>query len=196
MRIGVFGGSFDPPHFGHFVVGADAHRSLGLDRLLLVPAAVPPHKQALPRTAGPLRAAMLRAAVRNDPRFAVDDTELRRGGTSYTVDTLRELAARHRRAELFLLIGADNLRDFASWREPREIVRLARLVVLDRAGEHGDPSASVPALRLPVTRVDISSTEIRRRSRAGESTRYLVPEAVRRIIEREGLYRTSSSDSE
>lgn len=196
MRIGVFGGTFDPPHLGHLIVGADAYAALGLDRLLFVPAGVPPHKRTRPRTAARLRAEMTHAAVRDDSRFRADDLELRRTGPSFTVDTLRELAERNPGAELFLLIGADNAREFSSWRAPGEIVRLAKLVVLARDGLEGEGEAAYPALRVPVTRVDISSTEVRRRTRMGISIRYMVPEPVRGIIEREGLYRDSSSDLE
>lgn len=195
MRIGIFGGTFDPPHLGHLVVAADAHAVLALDRLLLIPAAVPPHKRTGARAPGAFRAEMLRAAVRNDPRFVVDDLELHRGGTSYTVDTVRHLAERFAEAELFLLIGADNLRDFPTWRDPDDILRLAELVVLNRSGEEGGEVSDPVHLRIPVTRVDISSTEIRRRCAAGESIRYFVPDAVCSIVEREGLYRNSSLDS-
>ena len=193
MRIGVFGGTFDPPHVGHLIVAAEAHRALELDRLLLVPAALPPHKREGVHTPAEIRLEMVRRAVRGDVRFRVDDVEVRREGPSYTVDTLRVLAERMPGTELFLLIGADNLRDFPAWREPDEILRLARLVVLERSGEQG--SAPVPALRVPVTRIDVSATEVRRRVGAGESIRYLVPEAVRRMVEHRGLYQSLSSSS-
>lgn len=188
-RIGVFGGTFDPPHLGHLIVASDACEALGLDLLLWVPAAVPPHKRETVRASAGLRLAMTRAAVRGDPRFAVDDLELRRAGPSYTVDTLRELRRREPAAELFFLTGADNVRQLPTWREPEEIVRLARLVVLTREGEGGEaPSATC----VPVTRVDVSATEIRRRAAAGTSIRYLVPDGVRALIERDGPYRDST----
>lgn len=189
-KIGVFGGTFDPPHVGHLIAAADAHRALGLDRLLFVPSAVPPHKQRTVRASAAVRLEMVRAAIDGDPRFAADDLELRRSGPSYSVDTLAELKDREPGCELYFLIGADNLREIAGWHRPDEIVRLARLVVLSREGDAGaERDAPYPALRVAVTRVDVSATDIRRRAARGESIRYLVPERVRAIVEREGLYR-------
>jgi nicotinate-nucleotide adenylyltransferase len=190
-RIGVFGGTFDPPHVGHLIAAADAHRALRLDRLLFVPSAVPPHKRRTVRAPAGVRLEMVRAAIAGDDRFAADDLELRRSGPSYSVDTLRELKRREPACELYFLIGADNLREIAGWHQPEEIVRLARLVVLSREGDPGAPEdgGPFPARRVAVTRVDVSATDIRRRAAHGESIRYLVPEAVRAIVEREGLYR-------
>lgn len=190
MRIGIFGGTFDPPHVGHLIAAQDAYSALGLDRLLFVPAAVPPHKQGVVSTPAEARLEMLRAAVAGDPRFEVDDVELRRPGPSYTVDTLRELRRRDPSAALTLLMGVDQFRDLHTWREPLEIARLAEVVVLTRAGvaDVGTP-LDIPYRLVPVTRVDLSATEIRRRVAAGEPIRYLVPAAVESIIVREGFYR-------
>ncbi|HEX2094460.1 MAG TPA: nicotinate-nucleotide adenylyltransferase [Longimicrobiaceae bacterium] len=189
MRIGVFGGTFDPPHHGHLIVAGDVHAALGLTRLLFVPAAVPPHKQRTVRASAGVRLEMVRAAIRGDDRFEVEDLELRRPGPSYTVDTLRVLRERFPGAEIFFLIGADNVPEIPSWREPEEILRLARLVAVPRGCEEAEVQASFPVLAVPVTRIGISATEIRRRVGAGECIRYLVPDAVREIISREGLYR-------
>ncbi|HEX8208581.1 MAG TPA: nicotinate-nucleotide adenylyltransferase [Longimicrobium sp.] len=189
MRIGVFGGTFDPPHLGHLVVASDACEALGLGRVLWIPSAVPPHKLASVQASAEARLEMVRAAVEGDPRFEADDVELRRAGPSYTVDTLRELAARHPGDELVLLIGADNLREIPGWREPGEILRLARVAVLSRDGAGVPPDAPIPATYVAVTRVDVSATEVRRRAAAGETIRYLVPDAVRALVERRGLYR-------
>lgn len=186
MRLGLYGGAFDPPHLGHLVAASDACQALELDRLLWIPSAVHPLKAV--RTAPALRLEMVRAAVAGDPRFAADDLELRRTGPSYTVDTLRALRVREPGAELVFLTGADNLRDLPRWREPDEIARLATLAVVSRAGETVPAELPYPAVAVPVTRVDISSTEIRRRVAAGQSIRYLVPEAVRAVIRRERLY--------
>ena len=186
MRLGVYGGAFDPPHLGHLVAASDACDALGLHRLLWIPSAVHPLKAV--RTAADVRLEMVRAAIQGDPRFAADDLELRRTGPSYTVDTLRELRAREPEAELFFLTGADNLRDLPRWREPDEIARLATLAVVSRAGDSLPAGAPYPAVAVTVTRVDVSSTEVRRRVAAGESIRYLVPEAVRAVIARERLY--------
>lgn len=189
MRIGVFGGTFDPPHLGHLVVASDACEALGLGRVLWVPSAVPPHKLRTVQAPAEARLEMVRAAIGGDPRFEADDLELRRAGPSYTVDTLRELAARHPGDELVLLIGADNLREIPGWREPAEILRLARVAVLSRDGAGVPPDAPIPAPAVAVPRVDVSATEVRRRAAAGETIRYLVPDAVRALVERRGLYR-------
>jgi len=188
MRIGIFGGTFDPPHLGHLIAAADAYAALGLDAVLFVPAAVQPLKRDRVRTSARCRLAMVRAAVADDARFEVDDLELRRAGPSYTVDTLEELTARFGRAELFLLVGADVTTELARWHRPERILELATLAVLDRGGEEVHELSAAPVVRVPVTRVDISATEIRRRIAAGESIRYLVPDAVREVIRREGLY--------
>lgn len=189
MRIGVFGGTFDPPHLGHLVAAGDAADALGLGRVVWIPSALHPFKGESVRTPPALRLEMTRAAIAGDPRFEADDLELRRQGPSYTVDTLRELHARHPGAELFFLTGADNLRDLPKWREPEEVVRLARLVVVSRQGEGVPEDTRFPALAVRVLRFDVSATEVRRRVAAGASIRYLVPEAVREIVERERLYR-------
>lgn len=190
-RIGVFGGTFDPVHVGHLVVAQDVHEALDLDRVLFVPAAEPPHKRSEPVSHPDVREEMLRAAVGHDPRFRVSDVELRRGGVSYTVDTVRSLRDFHAGAELHVIIGADQLAELDTWKEPEEIGRLARFAVMSREGE--DPGeirapVDVELRRVEVTRVDVSSTVVRERVGAGRPVRYLVPEAVRRIIESEGLY--------
>jgi nicotinate-nucleotide adenylyltransferase len=192
VRLGVFGGTFDPPHLGHLVAASDACEALKLHRMLWVPSAVPPHKPATVRASARQRLDMVRAAVADDPRFAVDDLELHREGPSYTVDTLRALRARHPGASLYFVTGADNLREIAGWREPDEILRLARLVVVTRAGDGHAERPAFAAEVVRVTRVDVSATEIRRRVAAGETIRYLVPEAVRACIAHEGLYREPS----
>jgi nicotinate-nucleotide adenylyltransferase len=190
MRLGVLGGTFDPPHVGHLIVASDVCAALGLDRLLFVPAAAPPHKRGRVRAPAALRLEMVRAATAGDARFEVDDLELRREGASYSADTLRQLAAREPDAQLFFVIGVDQLREFGSWREPDVVVRLATLVVVSRAGDDAADAGEVafPVLPVQVTRIDLSATEIRRRIREGDPIRYLVPDAVREIIEREGLY--------
>ena len=190
VRLGVFGGTFDPPHLGHLIVARDAAEGLALDRVLLVLAARPPHK-APPAASAELRMEMLRAAVGDDPLLVASDVELRRAGPSYTVDTLRELQALEPGAELTLLIGADQWRDLGGWKEPRAITRLATVAVMARSGENPeavDPGLGVPCRPVPVTRVDISSTELRARVRQGRSIRHLVPEAVRTLIDREAPY--------
>jgi len=193
-RIGVFGGTFDPPHRGHVTVAKDVADALGLDRVLWVVAGVPPHKSGETVTHPALRREMVVEAVAADPRFEVSDVELERPGPSWTVETLRTLRVRHPDAELLLILGADQLRTFASeWRDPEAILALATLAVMDRAGE----SAAVVApelpgmertVHVPVTRVDVSSSEIRALVRARRDVSPMLPPGVHDIIMREALY--------
>jgi nicotinate-nucleotide adenylyltransferase len=189
VRVGILGGTFDPPHLGHLVVASEASEALGLERVLWVPSAEHPFKRGQVRTPAEVRLALVRAAIQGDPRFEACDLELRREGPSYTVDTLRQLSALHPGAELFLLVGADVVREMPAWREPQEVARLATIVAITRGGEGLPEGSMLPALPVPVTRVDVSATEIRRRVAAGLTIRYLVPEPVRDLVTREGLYR-------
>jgi nicotinate-nucleotide adenylyltransferase len=190
-RIGVFGGSFDPPHVGHLLVASDAVERLALERVLFVPTAAQPLKRDRVAVAATVRVAMVEALVRDDPRFAVDRTEVDRGGLSYTVDTLATLAERWPGRELVLLAGADVLGTFGRWREPHRIRQMAELVVLTRgdAAEVGPDFPGGPPTFLPTRRVDVSSTEVRTRLAAGRSIRGFVPEGVAEIIRSAGLYR-------
>lgn len=198
MRIGVFGGSFDPPHVGHLLTAGDAAEALALDRLLFVPAARQPLKAGDGATAEQ-RLAMTRLLVGDDPRFEVDPIEIERGGLSFMVDTLATLGARWPGAELVLLVGADVLTSFHLWREPARVRALATLAVLTRTSGGADtgaagapavePPLDPPPLVVPTRRVDVSSTEIRARVRAGRPIRGFVPEAVADFIRSAGLYR-------
>ncbi len=191
VRIGVFGGTFDPPHVGHLILAADAIDSLRLDQLIFVPAAMQPFKVDAPAiAAGPDRVEMLRLAVDGDPRYSVDDTEIRREGLSYTVDTLEEIAGRNAGAELFLLVGADTLAGFDSWRNPARIRQLAKLAVMQRAGSTERAEEGRDIVAISTRRVDVSSTEIRERLASGRSIRGFVAEPVERFITARGLYRT------
>lgn len=188
MKLGLLGGTFDPPHIGHLIAAQDALQVLSLERVLLIPAARPPHKGDRVITPPALRLAMLRLAASADPRFGVDARELDRDGPSFTVETLRELAEGG--DELVLLLGTDQYAEFETWREPREIQRLAGLGVMRRAGELVQAQASSGAVYdVPVTRIDISSTQIRAAVAEGRSIRYLVPDAVAEYIDAHALYR-------
>ncbi len=188
MRIGVFGGSFDPIHQGHLIVAAAAADRLGLDRVLFVPARVQPFKGGRHGAGVEDRAAMVAVALAADRRFALDRRELSRQGPSYTVDTLRELQAEHPADALFLLIGADAARELPGWHDAARLPRLARIVVLTRPGA-SPPSHPLCADTLAVPAVPVSATEIRERVRRGERIDGLVPEAVAGYIEQRGLYR-------
>jgi nicotinate-nucleotide adenylyltransferase len=192
VRIGLFGGTFDPPHVGHLLAGNDAHEALALDRLLFVPAGTQPFKSGRVVATGEQRLEMLRLMIGEDRRFAVEPVEIERGGLSYTVDTVQALAERERGATLFLLIGEDLAAQFATWREPERIARLSEVVVLHRSGvpaapgnEQGEP----PLRRIETRRVDVSSTEIRSRVAAGRPIRGFVTDAVARYIDATALYR-------
>jgi nicotinate-nucleotide adenylyltransferase len=199
VRVGVFGGTFDPPHVGHLLVATDALERLALDRMVLVPAGTQPLKAGAISADAPTRLAMTRRLVDRDPRFEVDPIEIDRGGLSFMVDTLGALADRWSGAELFLLVGADVLATFDRWREPERVRQLATLVVLTRAADlsadaaegAGTDQALIggPPQRIRTRRVDVSSTEIRARVRAGQSIRGFVPESVADFIESAGLYR-------
>jgi nicotinate-nucleotide adenylyltransferase len=182
-RVGLFGGTFDPPHIGHMVVAQDVFERLALDLLVVMPAARPPHREAVlgPET----RLEFVRTMCAGDERLEVSDIEVRRAGPSYTVDTLRELHAALDPAELFLVIGSDQLRAFHTWRDPDEILRLATLAVMKRAGDDGADPGGIPFVPVEVTRVDTSSTLVRERLEQGRSIRYLVPESIREDIERQ-----------
>jgi nicotinate-nucleotide adenylyltransferase len=197
-RIALLGGTFDPPHIGHLVLGECVRWQFECDRVLFVPAGDPYRKTgtdtaenrraavAAPRvvTPGTLRLEMVRLAIADNPRFAADGREVARAGPTYTIDTLRELRAEGCE-DLVLVLGSDTLADLPNWREPEEIRRLARVVVAEK--EPGADTGPFDRVEMPLLR--ISSTGIRARVAAGKPVRYLVPEAVRQFIERKGLYR-------
>lgn len=192
MRLGIFGGSFDPPHVGHLLAATDAYEQLSLDRLVFVPTATQPLKVGRAAASAADRLAMVRLLVGDDPRFEVSAVEVEREGLSYTVDTLEHFASAHPAAELVLLAGADVLETFHQWRNTERVMQLARLAVLERRGDHaalpkGVKDSSVQ--RLQTRRIDVSSTEIRERVRRGQNIRGFVTESVAAHIERSGLYR-------
>ena len=189
QRIGIFGGSFDPVHFGHLLVAQAALEELVLHRLFFVPAAQSPFKQASTPASGPLRSQLLRLALAGWTWCEVDEQELRRPGVSYAVDTVRAYAERFPGGELFYLIGADNVTALPQWREAAELARRAEFVVIPRPGQADVP---LPApFRGRVLRgwpLGISSSEIRERVQAGRSLAHLVPAAVAEAIRNNRLY--------
>lgn len=193
-RIGLLGGTFDPPHVGHLIVAGEASWQLGLDRVLLVPVNVPPHKPSGPSLDPPTRLRLVERAVEGDPRLEASRIEVDRPGPSYTADTLSALAADDPSAELWFLMGADQLLALSSWRSPERIVELARLAVVPRQG-HSHRELEAVAERVAPGRVDwlgcpeigISSSEIRRRIREGQPIRHLVPPGVEDELRLRGL---------
>lgn len=188
MRLGVFGGTFDPPHVGHLAIANAALEEATLDRILFVPARRSPLKDGEPEASPTDRVAMLEAAIAGEPRFSLSRAELERDGPSYTVDTLAQLSGED---ELFLILGSDALADFAHWRDPERITRLATLLVAARPGAPEPPLrvAGAAVVRIDAPLLDISARALRARAARGRSLRYLVPDAVLRHIEARGLYR-------
>ena len=195
QRLGVFGGTFDPPHRGHLAVAQAAQRTFALDRVLLV-VANDPWKKSPDRAITPAadRLAMVQALARDQAGLEVSDREIRRGGPSYTVVTLRELAAAHPDSELFLIIGRDLVDDFSSWHESVEIGRLATIVVVDRPGYVTDPQRDWKMLIIEP--VDVSSTELREQLQHtspadSKVLSHMTPEVLQ-VIRSRGLYGTSA----
>lgn len=196
-RVGVLGGTFNPPHVGHLVCAQEARDQLGLDRVLLMPAAVPPHKAVPDDPGAEVRLALCRLAVGPDPGVEVSALELEREGPSYTVDTLRVLHDREPGDELTFIVGGDMAESLESWREPREVLRLARLAVTERAELRAERLAQklaplhdgsrVTFFTMP--RLDVSSSDLRRRIAEGRPIRHLVPGAVADEIAAQGWYR-------
>ncbi|MGV3707938.1 MAG: nicotinate (nicotinamide) nucleotide adenylyltransferase [Gemmatimonas sp.] len=207
MRIGIFGGSFDPPHNGHLLAALDAIEALSLDRLQVIPAAQQPLKSGT-RTAGHHRLAMTQQCFAGIPQVEVDPIEMERGGLSFTVDTVDAFRRQWPAAELLLLLGEDATAGLPQWREPERLLSMVQLVVLTRNVQHASPSAAAsvdtptspameswlsarglaPLRRIATRRVDISSTEVRARVHSSRSIRGFVPDAVAAYIATTGLY--------
>ena len=196
MRLGILGGTFNPIHLGHLVLAESARQQCRLDRVWFMPTAHPPHKSSRGVLPGTVRLQMVRLAVKGRAAFVASDLELRLGGISYTVNTVRALRAKFPRAELFLIVGADMLR--VPWRGMDELARECTFVAAGRESASGDaaPSVRTPGAtrvtRITMPRLDLSSSIVRQRVRQGLSIRYLVPDAVARYISRHGLYRRAS----
>lgn len=199
MRLGVFGGTFDPVHVGHLAIAHAALESVPLDRVLFVLARRAPLKEHEPVAGEADRLAMLELAVAGEPRFSVSRVELDREGPSYTVDTLEALAGSDGRPsgrpdELFLILGSDAMAALPRWKDPDRIAKLATLVVAERPGAP-ERVGGAPVVRFDAPRLDISSRELRARAARGRSLRYLVPDPVWKHIEARGLYRAEGPTS-
>jgi nicotinate-nucleotide adenylyltransferase len=190
MRLGLFGGRFDPPHLGHLLAAEQSREALSLDAVWFIPAPSPPHKPAI---AGPEhRYAMTMLATVSHPRFSVSRIELDRQGPSYTFDTVQQIRAAEPGAELFLIAGADAYRDIAGWHRAKELVRQVNIMVVARPGYNLaqlEPDFRARVRVVAISGCDISSTEIRNRLKEGRSIRYLVPESVESYLVRHHLYR-------
>ena len=184
IKLGIYGGTFDPIHHAHLILAREALEQLQLDRVVFVPARISPHKLAAAAAPAATRLEMLEAAVQGQPRFAIDPLELQRPAPSFTIDTIHELRTRHAPADIFYLIGADNLPRLHTWHRFNELEKLVRFVVLARDATPIDERYTT-IRRL----IDVSATDIRNRVATGRSIRYLVPPAVEEIIRREQLYK-------
>lgn len=189
MKIGIYGGTFDPIHHGHLILSRQACEEHGFDQLIFVPAALSPFKKQPARASGELRLEMLRAAIQGQKDFIADDCELKRPPPSYSFDTVLQIRERDPNADLFWLIGADNLSELHRWRRVEEMKMLVQFIILDRGRAKKTPQVYPVVHR----NIDISATDIRNRVASGRSIRYLVPQAVEEIIRREKLYRESAT---
>ena len=192
VRIGIFGGTFDPPHVGHILLACDAREALNLDRLIFVPTGAQPLKVDNPPVASPQdRLEMIRLAVADDAYYTVEDTEINRKALAYTVDTREHLSQHILAAKLFLLLGEDALASFDKWRNPDRIRELATVALMRRGGSSSGRRVNIPegVIEVSTRRIDLSSTEIRERLRADKSIKGFVPESVERFIDARGLYR-------
>ena len=204
MRLGIFGGSFDPPHLGHLLLAECCREACRLDQVWFLPTAVPPHKQDKRLTSAEARVEMLQLAIAGNAAFSVSSHETDRGGVNYTVDTLAHFRQEDPDGELFFLLGADMLHDLPNWRQAEKVCRLATPVVVSRASTGrldfdtlaGIASAeqidTIRRHQVEMPQVGISSTEIRRRVGRQLSIRYRTPRAVEKYIETHGLYRPST----
>ena len=182
MKIGIYGGAFDPVHHGHLILAREARETFGLETIIFVPAAVSPFKQS-PTASAKMRLLMLQAAIEGENEVVLDDCELRRPPPSYTIDTIEGIRRREADAEIYYLIGEDNVSTLAKWHRFPELEKIVRFVVFDRS-RAGTKHDYLPVHR----RIDISATEIRKRVASGQSIRYFVPRSVEKIIGRQKLY--------
>ncbi len=203
MRVGIYGGVFNPPHHGHLVAAQEAHTQLELDVVVWVPVGDAPHRVIEDDPGAEVRFEMVELAIGADERFRVSRIEVDREGPSYTVDTLRELREQGPEDELFLILGGDQAAALASWHEPAEVMSLATIAVFERATASFN-SIGITLARLPgheklrllqMPRIDISSTMVRRRARDGKPIRYLVPDKVAHFIGAQSLYGASAPAS-
>jgi nicotinate-nucleotide adenylyltransferase len=190
MKTGIFGGTFNPPHLGHMIVADHVAHELHLDRLLFVPSYISPHKRTGEEHAAEHRLEMVRLAVEGHSCFEACGIEVRRQGASYTIDTLRDLRALYPTDQFFLLIGADNIREFMTWKSHEQIPDLATIVAMTRPGYGVAEGVAKPAgmISMEVPSIQISSSNIRRRIREGRNVSFFVQVSVLRYIKSNGLY--------
>jgi nicotinate-nucleotide adenylyltransferase len=190
MKIGVFGGSFDPIHIGHLIIAEEARWQCRLDTVLFVVTAHPPHKKE-PRVDAETRFEMVRLALDGQPDFRPSRIEIDRGGSSYTEETLKELRCEYGNVPFYLIVGGDSVLDFSAWKNPEAVIGMTRIVVLPRPGfdlSQMDPRIQGKVWVLEGPSIELSSTILRKRLREGKSIRFLVPEGVEKFIRERALY--------
>lgn len=193
MRIGIFGGSFNPIHLGHLLVAEDVTEQLKLDKMVFIPTFLPPHKKEL--LSYQHRCKMLKLAIHSNPLFELSNIEAERQSKSFTIDTLRELKKQFSQDQLFLIMGTDQFASLAHWKEPEKLFQLAKVVVIQRPNFPLRRFRSQKPIFLKVIQVDIASAEIRRRLRLNRSVRYLLPEKVWRYIIKNHLYQNNKTSA-
>lgn len=187
-KLGVLGGTFDPPHIGHLILAQSALEHFQLDKILFIPAAKQPHKQNRDTVSVELRSKMLQLAIEKDNRFEISDIESKRSGLSYTCDTLTKLKTIYPEAKLYLIIGGDNISDIETWKNPEKIFSIAKVIAAKRPDSHPESVYSNRIALFDMPQVDISSTMIRRLVKKDKTISYLVPTDVEKYINQHQLY--------
>ncbi len=193
-KIGILGGTFNPPHLGHLIIADQVRNQLGLEKVLFIPSANPPHKTKKKTIDAEHRMAMIRDSIDSDDGFILDDTEIKRGGKSYTFDTIVRLREKHPDVEFYFIIGADMVEDLENWHKIDELVNMVQFVAVNRP--EYSLKTSYPVIFVDVPNIDISSSVIRQKVRDDCSIRYLVPLEVEKYIEREGLYKNEENSDD
>lgn len=192
-RLGILGGTFDPIHSGHLLLAEQLKEELNLEKVIFIPSANPPHKENSPVSSAKDRLKMVEIAIKDNPGFFISDLELKRRGKSYTIDTLTHLVKLYKRWELFFLLGSDAVGELPTWKEPEKIFQKVKVAIALRPGfDRINPENRFvkKSLVVPISGLNISSTQIRRKIQAGKSIRYLVPAGVERFIRSKNLYRS------
>jgi nicotinate-nucleotide adenylyltransferase len=186
MKLGIFGGSFNPVHIGHLLVAEDIIEKLKLDKIIFIPAFRPPHKAQL--LSFEQRWKMLKLAIEKNPVFERSSLEKKRGGKSFTIDTLRELKMKYPKDQLYFVMGTDQYAELSSWKEPNRLFGIAKIAVIQRPGFPKEKFGTQKPAFIEVIQIDIASAEIRNRIRQNRSVRYMLPEKVRQYIIKNRLY--------